>query len=414
MNSTVPKRLGPHEFRLSADHGRYGVVAHNEALLTPRLRRLSTPNGAVINLLLDELGSWPWWELDGGVIVRPRALGAYTLLSWQLDAFEGGDARDDTNSPRDVLGDPVLRPQAGPEQLEQRFAWRPIDDMLRPAGARIAYTASLHDSERRALEVFAGNNWRSFMPAERAVADTLRQVYGSWLAAIGLVLGRLSADQFAHAILAISPLHGVFGFPMDEGLSADDQHAQEYGFLRDQARTALAFLKAAHIAEAEVEQLLLSGESERIEFKSTALGFPGVKERERRLASEKIARTAGAMMSRDGGWIVVGVNDADVPVGLPELAQYSADDVQLRLADSLAGSLGPKERIQTWNAPPACTRILRASPRVLCPAGAADDQHRRARVSVAVNRFRGGDVQDQHVERALQEIGGFAWWHGDT
>jgi hypothetical protein len=31
-----------------------------------------------------------------------------------------------------------------------------------------------------------------------------------------------------------------------------------------------------------------------------------------------------------------------------------------------------------------------------------------------VNRFRGGDVQDQHVERALQEIGGFAWWHGDT
>jgi hypothetical protein len=340
MASTTLQQLGPHEFSLLVDRGSYGVLAGDVALMTPGHRRLSTPNGAVINLLLDELGSWPYWYVDAGVIVSPRPLGTYTLLSWQLDAFEANNSADDTHLLRDVLKDPVLQPQPGPEQLEQRFAWTAIDDMLRPTGARIGHISGLNEGARRAIAVFAEDAWRAFMPAERAVADTLRQVHGSWLAALGLVLRHLSPDQFAHAILAASPLHGVFGFPTEPDTSPDEQHSKEYGYLRDQARTTLAYLAAAHMREAEVEQLMALGESERVEFKSTAIGFPGAKRRERRLATEKIGRTAAAIMSRDGGWVIIGVSDDGVPVGLPELADYSADDLQLTLADFLKNALG--------------------------------------------------------------------------
>jgi hypothetical protein len=340
MEAAKLRRLGPHEFSLLVERGTYGVLAGGEVLVTPGGRRLATPNGGVINLLLDELGSWPWWDLEAGAIVSPRSLGAYTLASWQLDEFEDGAAATDLGRLHDVLQDPVLQPQAGSEQLEQRFAWAPIDAMLRPIGARIGHISSLDERERRAIITFAEDVWRSLSPAERATADTLRQAFGSWLVGLGLVLRHLSPDQFAHAILATSPLHGVFGFPVESNSSTDETHAKEYGYLRDQARTALAFLEVAHMREADIQQLISLGESERIEFKTTAIGFPGAKKRERRSAARQISRSAAAMMSRDGGWILIGVNDAGAPVGLPELKEHSADDLQLIVADSLANALG--------------------------------------------------------------------------
>lgn len=314
--------------------------AGNVALTTPGGNVFATPNGGLIRLLLEELGSWPYWHVVSGAIIKPRPLGVYTLFSWQLDRFETATTMDYAAVRRVVLQDPVLHPEAGPEQIEQRFAWDPIDEMLREVGGQVGFAPSFDEPTRTAIETFAENTWRGLSPAQRAVADTLRQVHGSLLAALALVIGRMSADLFAHAILATSPLHGVFGFPADSELSSEDVHAREYGFLRDQARTALAYLAATHPTEANIRLLIGQGESERLEMKETALGFPDGRPRERRLVKEKIARTAAAMMSRDGGRILIGVRKSGELVGLPELKEMSADQIQLALADFLLSRLG--------------------------------------------------------------------------
>src|ERR1043166_3762771 len=107
-----PIRLGPGEFSLVINGGAYGVRAANLALTTPKGKVLATPNGALIRLLLEELGSWPYWHVLNGAIVRPRPLGVYTLFSWQLDRFETATTIDNAHFRRVVLEDPVLHPQA--------------------------------------------------------------------------------------------------------------------------------------------------------------------------------------------------------------------------------------------------------------------------------------------------------------
>jgi chaperone required for assembly of F1-ATPase len=335
------RRLGPHEFSIVVEAGAYSVDACGMRLRTPAGRMVETPNGSLVCQLITEMGSWPSWEVEDGIIREPRPMGAYTLFSAQLDFYDAGVGLSIEDVSTAALGDPVLHPQAGPEQLEQRFAWSPIDEMLRERGTRIGWIPNFGEKERLAVVQLSQDLWSGLSPPEKAAVASLAHRHGSILTALALVCGQMDADQFAHAILATTPLHGVFGFPADD-VPADEQHAGNYNTFRDEARTALQFLRCAHIRLADVARLIERGETERVEFKGTALGFPGSKPSERRSAQDKIARTLAAFLSGDGGWLLIGVNKAGVAVGLPEAQQRSIDAIQLALADFIASRLGIK------------------------------------------------------------------------
>ena len=118
------------------------------------------------------------------------------------------------------------------------------------------------------------------------------------------------------------------------------RHAEAYKLFRDDARTALDYLDTSDISAASIEGLLQIGESERAEFKRTAIGIPGSSPSQRRSAKYKVARTAAAMLSSGGGWVVLGADDSGSACGLPELNDVSIDLVQLQLADFLVEKLG--------------------------------------------------------------------------
>lgn len=104
---------------------------------------------------------------------------------------------------------------------------------------------------------------------------------------------------------------------------------------------------AAHFQKPQppgIAQLVASGESDRVEFKSTARvnTHTGAKDDRMELV---VAKTIAAFLNADGGTLIIGVDDAGNPLGLDrDLATMKAPDhdrFELWLRDLLVSSLGP-------------------------------------------------------------------------
>lgn len=103
---------------------------------------------------------------------------------------------------------------------------------------------------------------------------------------------------------------------------------------------------AAHFQRPQREgiaELLAAGESERVEFKSTARINLRTGAKDERM-EQVIAKTACAFLNADGGTLVIGVDDRGNPLGLdPDLATMKSPDhdrYELWLRDLLATCLG--------------------------------------------------------------------------
>lgn len=93
-----------------------------------------------------------------------------------------------------------------------------------------------------------------------------------------------------------------------------------------------------------VAELLAAGESDRVEFKSTARVNLRTGAKDARM-EQVIAKAVCGFLNSDGGTLVIGVDDAGVPLGLdPDLATLKSPDLdryQLWLHDLLISTLGP-------------------------------------------------------------------------
>ena len=103
---------------------------------------------------------------------------------------------------------------------------------------------------------------------------------------------------------------------------------------------------AAHFQRPQrqgVAELLAAGESDRVEFKSTARVNLRTGQKDDRM-EQVIAKTACAFLNADGGTLVIGVDDAGTPLGLEQdLATMKSPDLdryELWLRDLLTSTLG--------------------------------------------------------------------------
>ncbi|WOC12738.1 AlbA family DNA-binding domain-containing protein [Gordonia sp. MP11Mi] len=149
-------------------------------------------------------------------------------------------------------------------------------------------------------------------------------------------------------------------------------------------------LAAAHFQRpdiAPVDELLVAGESDRLEFKSSARVNMRTGDKDARM-EQVIAKTVSAFLNGDGGTLLIGVDDDGVPLGLD--ADYAtlrvpdADRYELWLRDLLVTSVGQNAAAQVAIAVEDVTRdgVLRpvcrlravASPRpvYLRPGKSAD------------------------------------------
>lgn len=112
------------------------------------------------------------------------------------------------------------------------------------------------------------------------------------------------------------------------------------------AGIALYAAVAAHFQPHQdkgVEVLLRAGESERVEFKSTARVNLHTGQRDDRM-EQVIAKTVCAFLNADGGTLIVGVDDGGAPLGLDaDLATMKAPDLdryELWVRDLLTTTMG--------------------------------------------------------------------------
>jgi hypothetical protein len=92
-----------------------------------------------------------------------------------------------------------------------------------------------------------------------------------------------------------------------------------------------------------VAELLAAGESERVEFKSTARVNLHTGQRDDKM-EQVIAKTVCAFLNADGGTLIIGVDDAGTPLGLDlDLATMKVPDLdryELWLRDLLTTTIG--------------------------------------------------------------------------
>lgn len=103
---------------------------------------------------------------------------------------------------------------------------------------------------------------------------------------------------------------------------------------------AARFQRQQHVP---VSTLLAAGESDRVEFKSTARVNMRTGEKDSRM-EQVIAKTVSAFLNASGGTLIVGVDDDGIPLGLDRdyatLKVPDADRFELWLRDLLTTSLG--------------------------------------------------------------------------
>ena len=94
---------------------------------------------------------------------------------------------------------------------------------------------------------------------------------------------------------------------------------------------------------ASLTELLLAGESDRVEFKSTGRVNLHTGAKDERMETI-VAKTLASFLNADGGTLLIGVDDAGVPLGLDaDLGTMKAPDVdryELWLRDHLTSTLG--------------------------------------------------------------------------
>lgn len=334
------------KFQIDLLEGLYFIDVDGVPLATPAGHLISSPNGALIMQIQEELGAFPRWEVDQGRILAPHPISSYTLHSSQVDFCERRHTWNREFIQAHLQRDRLLRRAAGPEWVEQEYAWRPVGlalDLFQE-GKETGFWGGqpVDDIRKKAMSIWKSAN----QPAQSTVIN-LGHKYSSFLGALALVSRGITPDQFAHAILATTLFHAEIGL-VPEGMDPSDTHYQVYSEIRDDARTAIQFLEVADISRAEVRRLIDQGETERIEFKETALGRSDGKPKEKKSAKEKIIRTLAAFLSAAGGWLLVGVDDSGSVVGPQECVggNMTLDQVQLSLVDLLRSRLGLRNALK--------------------------------------------------------------------
>ncbi|MFZ0529839.1 MAG: ATP-binding protein [Propionicimonas sp.] len=109
---------------------------------------------------------------------------------------------------------------------------------------------------------------------------------------------------------------------------------------------------AAHLQRpqrATIADLLRAGESDRVEFKSTARVNLHTGAKDERM-EQVIAKTVGAFLNADGGTLLIGVDDDGVPLGLErDFGTLKAPDVdrfELWLRDLITAAMGQNAAAQ--------------------------------------------------------------------
>lgn len=316
------------------DHWWY-LCRHGESLLTPGGKPLRHRHPRLLRHVLLEA------RLLAGLHLR--FMSAYSMLCTQLDFVDNGDDMVGRDFSHALLHDQLLYLDAEHEQ-----SWAPVrafaeslgqglPELTGPTGCHgepkdQEHFAAFADALRRVYERLS--------PEQRTGVITLFNAIGAGvLLPLTLVTRECTGLEFAEAYTA-TKYRPSFP-PLRADGHTDDALLEVIVDARKDADTVLDYIQHYRAPEERaVQDLIVAGESARVEFKSTLR--INLRSGLRDEAMENaVLKTAAAFMNTDGGKLLIGVADDGEILGLAADNFQSADKFMLHLRNIAVQRLGP-------------------------------------------------------------------------
>lgn len=378
---------------LPGDHGR---------LRTPAGNAIQSDNYRLMLHMVRELEEYPVLKVEDGIIIEPRPLCAYLIFSTQRD-FAGTDEHIGRERVEHILNhDPILDPSAGPEWTDQLRAWEPVDAFLNSLGAELHPRVKYEDEGWNKLVDAIWTRWNKLSPPGKAVVLNLHPLTeGHLIATLALASGVCTEIEYAHAVLAASPLHHAFGFP-SEAMSSEEQHSSAFRSYRDLARVCTDYLSC--FAPSGVALIVALGESTTVEFKSS-LRWDVRQQKKNDAITHAALKTIAAFLNTRGGTLLLGVGDDGSAVGI-EVDDFPNDDrYVLHLYGVIKASMGidvttlVQTQIDTFRGKKVCLVRCKASPRPVYVKQSGKDEEFFIRTGPSSERLGPSDLVTYIAER---------------
>ena len=282
-----------------------------------------------------------------GKIVAPKFFGAFALYAVQKEFIGKGEIPENFES--GLLDDPVLRPVPGPEQIDQRNRWEPLDRWLGPdlEGLRhyafckgldgLSYEEKQPTDSDTKITAKLKSCYLALSPEQRTVVMFLCVRHGgAVLFPLALVLGKCTESEYAQGVMAsYAILTGVFGDVKNK------DHRRLFDELRANARAALDYIQYYRkgTPNQKLIEYISAGENDIQEFKST-LRWNLHSNRADDAITHACVKTIAAFFNTQGGRLLIGVADDGTIVGIERDQFPNQDKFQLHLCNVLKQQLG--------------------------------------------------------------------------
>lgn len=317
----------------------FGILLPNDhgRLRTPGGHAIQSDNYRLMLHMVRELEEYPILKVEEGIIVEPRPLCVYLIFSTQKDFVETDEQIGRDHVERLLEHEPILHPSAGPEWTDQLRAWEPLDAFLNSLGAELHPRVNYTDEGWNKLVDALWTRWNKLSAPGKAVVLNLHPLTdGHLIATLALTSRACTEIEYAHAVLAASPLHHTFGFPSDE-MSAEEQHSTAFRAYRDLARVSKDYL--SFFPPDSVALIVEAGESSTVEFKST-LRWDVRQQKKNDAITHTSLKTIAAFLNTDGGTLLIGVADDGNAVGIESDDFPSEDRFLLHLYEVIKATMG--------------------------------------------------------------------------
>ena len=352
------ERISPIDLEIIETDAGFSLIFKDKVLLTEYGNPIAHQAKYLLEHIISEFDGHGHITISNEIITDPKFFGSYSLFSIQKKWVESN--KDDITLYFELilLNDPVLHPLAGPEQIEQRARWAPVDKWLendiedlrlyaffaRYEDENISDNSGYSDLEIETQKLKKEkqitdlrNIYLHLLPEQRTVIQLLMAIHeGPLLFPMALILGKCNIAEYALGVMAGQAiLSEVFG-------DVDDKsHREIFDSFRADARAALEYITAYQYGtqNQRLTELIAIGENAKQEFKST-LRWNIHSERYDEAITHACIKTIAALLNTNGGNLLIGVADNGDIVGI-ELDKFENNDkFQLHLINFLKTNLG--------------------------------------------------------------------------
>jgi len=309
---------------------RITIGRSSDYIKTPQGNDLESPNEDLIEEIIYELQKFTSLEIKDGIIKGEpiNKITLYGLLCTQIDFYSSDIIFEPEEFEKYLSSDFITNLSPGPEKVDQMYQWRSVISFLEERGHDFFniqyYKISKNDLEKLSNNIV--NDLNLSDSNKKSIFFNLASIYGSVITSWVFTFSELSGNAFATVLSETAEYYNYIGFGIDEDLTEEEminlQKQKKREFFNECEEVIQTCNKFKNLSQEKIYEeikkvrfLLSSGETDRIEFKQS-LSLDTKKDKKEKYIEEEILKTMVAFFNKEGGTLLVGVDDQGNATGI--------------------------------------------------------------------------------------------------